>query len=342
MTAPATKENEGDREIETDLPAAEQARAVLRMEADGILGVMERINGDFTRLVELICAARGRVVVAGIGKSGLIGRKLVATFNSTGTRSIFLHPVEALHGDLGIVSPDDVVLALSNSGETEEVNRLIPVLKRIGCPVAAFTGKLHSTLARSSDLVIDVGVEREACPHNLAPTTSTTALLAMGDALAVVLINRKHFSPSDFRKFHPGGALGQRLSRDVADLMVSEGIPAADESAPMDDAVAEMDRAGLGVVLLTGPDRTLRGLITDGDIRRLVARRRPVYELSPADVMTRDPKTVRPETPAYDALNLMEVFQITVLPVTGPDGKVAGIIHLHDILGKGKFKFDAA
>ncbi len=340
MSAPS--EGQAEHEIKTDIPAADQARAVLRMEAEAILGVMERIDGDFTRLVEMICAARGRVVVAGIGKSGLIGRKLVATFNSTGTRSIFLHPVEALHGDLGVVSPDDVVLALSNSGETEEVNRLIPVLKQIGCPVAAFTGKLNSTLARSGDLVIDVGVDREACPHNLAPTTSTTALLAMGDALAVVLINRKHFSPSDFRKFHPGGALGQRLSRDVADLMVSDAVPIARETAGMDEAVAVMDRAGLGVVLLTGPDRTLRGLITDGDIRRLVARRRPVYALSPTEVMTRDPKTVRPETPAYDALNLMEVFQITVLPVTDPEGKVAGIIHLHDILGKGKFKFDAA
>jgi arabinose-5-phosphate isomerase len=331
-----------ETEPETEISPVEQARAVLRMEADGILGVMARLDGGFTRLVDLIAAARGRVVVAGIGKSGLIGRKLVATFNSTGTRSIFLHPVEALHGDLGIVSPDDVVLALSNSGETEEVTRLVPVLKRIGCTVAAFTGHTGSTLARASDLVIDVGVEREACPHNLAPTTSTTALLAVGDALAVALVNRNHFSPSDFKRFHPGGALGQRLSREVADLMVADGIPLVPETAGMDAALAAMDEAGLGVVLISDADGALGGLITDGDIRRLVARRRPVHELSPAEAMTRNPKTVRPDTPAYDALNLMEVFQITVLPVTGPDRRVRGIVHLHDILGKGKFKFDAA
>lgn len=322
--------------------AAEQARGVLRMEAEGILGVMERIDGGFTRLVDLICAARGRVVVAGIGKSGLIGRKLVATFNSTGTRSIFLHPVEAFHGDLGIVSSEDVVLALSNSGETEEVNRLVPALRRIGCKVAAFTGDPASTLAGLSDVTIDVGVAREACPHNLAPTTSTTALLAMGDALAVVLINRKHFSPGDFRRFHPGGALGRRLSRAVADLMISDDVPAVPETADMDTALSVMDRAGLGVVLISGTAGELRGIVTDGDIRRLVARRRPVFEMTPTEIMTRDPKSVPPDMPAYDALNLMETFQITVLPVTDRERRIAGLLHLHDILGKGKFKFDAA
>jgi arabinose-5-phosphate isomerase len=320
----------------------QEAADVLRAEAEGILALADRLDGRFSDMVEMICDAPGRLIVAGIGKSGIIGRKFVATFNSTGTRSLFLHPVEAMHGDLGMVCPDDVVLALSNSGETGELNMLLPSIRNIGCKVIAMTGNLRSTLAKHSDLVIDVGVEKEACPMGLAPTTSTTALLAMGDALAVALINRKHFKSSDFKKFHPGGALGQRLSMRVSDFMLFDDLPIVHGDASMTEVLSVMDRFSLGVALAAKPDRTLSGIITDGDIRRLLADQQPVYELKAEEVMTASPKSVRPDSPAYDALNIMESFEITVLPVTDRQGVVIGLLHLHDILGKGEFKFNGS
>ncbi|MFW5635341.1 MAG: KpsF/GutQ family sugar-phosphate isomerase [Thermodesulfobacteriota bacterium] len=332
--------------IATETPSEmviRQAREVLKSEAEGVLQLMDRIDDNFARMVEVICGASGRLIVAGIGKSGIIGRKFVATFNSTGTRSLFLHPVEAMHGDLGMVGPEDVVLALSNSGETEELNILIPTIRSMGCRVIAFTGNPRSTLACNSDIVIDVGVEREACPMGLAPTTSTTALLAMGDALAVVLIHKKHFKSVDFKRFHPGGALGKRLSKQVRDfMMVDEAIPMVFENAAMADALSAIDQAGIGVVLIVDEARTLTGILTDGDLRRLLARRQPIYELSVRETMVQNPKSVGPNTPAYDALNLMEAFEITVLPIVDADMKVIGILHLHDILGKGEFKFKGA
>ncbi|GBC63994.1 KpsF/GutQ family sugar-phosphate isomerase [Desulfonema ishimotonii] len=318
----------------------ELAKEVLRNEAQGILQLVDRVDGQFVRMVDVICQSSGRLIVAGIGKSGIIGRKFVATFNSTGTRSLFLHPVEAMHGDLGMVGPDDVVLALSNSGETDELNILIPSIRSIGCRIIAFTGNPHSTLAQNSDIVIDVGVEREACPMGLAPTTSTTALLAMGDALASVLIDRKHFKSSDFKKIHPGGALGQRLSKNVGDFMLTESLPLLSEDAEMTEILEVIDRISLGVALVVKPDRTLTGIITDGDIRRLLVRKQPVFERIAREVMTRKPKNVYQDTPAYDALNLMESFEITVLPVTDRQGVVLGVLHLHDILGKGSFTFN--
>ena len=250
----------------------DRAKSVLRLEAEGILHLINHVDDNFRKMVELICGTRGRLIVAGIGKSGIIGRKFVATFNSTGTRAMFLHPVEAMHGDLGMVCPDDILLALSNSGETDELNILLPVIRGIGCKIVAFTGNPRSTLARNSDLVIDVGVEKEACPMGLAPTTSTTALLAMGDALAVVLIHEKHFQSSDFKRFHPGGALGQRLSMRVSDFMMTQSLPTVRETDSMSEVVAVIDRASIGVALVVKPDLTLSGIITDGDIRRLLAR----------------------------------------------------------------------
>jgi len=318
----------------------EQAKNVLQLEADGILKLVDRIDDSFVRLVDLVCGSTGRLIVAGIGKSGIIGRKFVATFNSTGTRAMFLHPVEAMHGDLGMVCPDDILLALSNSGETDELNILLPSIRSIGCKIVAFTGNPHSTLARHSDVVIDVGVEKEACPMGLAPTTSTTALLAMGDALAVVLINEKHFKSSDFKRIHPGGALGQRLSMRVSDFMMTQLLPTVPENEGMETVIAVIDRVGIGVALVIKPDLTLSGIITDGDIRRLLARGEAVFDLSARDVMTPKPKTVRQTAPAYDALNIMESFEITVLPVTDINGVVLGVVHLHDILGKGSFKFN--
>ncbi len=319
-----------------------QAVEVLRTEAEGILKLADRIDSSFAEMTEAICNSTGRVIVGGIGKSGIVGRKIVATLNSTGTRAVFLHPVEAMHGDLGMVSKDDVFLALSNSGETDELNILIPSIRNIGCTIVALTGKENSTLAEHSDIVIDVGVEKEACPLGLAPTSSTTALMAMGDALAVVLINKKHFKPGDFKKFHPGGALGQQLSSNVREIMLTDkAIPLVSEDASMDDAVKEMDRPGLGVTFVLKNDHTLAGIITDGDIRRIIAKKQQIFEMTVMEVMTPNPRIVSPDSPAYDALNIMEQYQITVLPVTDSHGKVQGILHLHDILGKGAFKFKA-
>jgi arabinose-5-phosphate isomerase len=318
-----------------------QATEVLKIEAQGILELIDKIDKSFTEMVELIYNSKGRLIVGGIGKSGIVGRKIVATLNSTGTRSIFLHPVEAMHGDLGMVSREDIFLALSNSGETDELNILIPSIRNVGCTVIAFTGNTDSTLAKNSDIIIDVGVDKEACPLGLAPTASTTALLAMGDALAVVLINKKHFQTSDFKKIHPGGAIGQRLSGKVSDIMLAgDLIPLVGKGASMEEAVKIVDRFKLGAALILSANETLAGIITDGDIRRFIVRHTTIAGSTAEDVMTINPQTTSPDTPAYDALNIMEKYQITVLPVKDNSGKIRGILHLHDILGKGEFKFN--
>ena len=320
----------------------EQAIKVLKIEAASILKLTERIDENFAEMVDLIYASRGRVIIAGIGKSGIVGRKIVATLNSTGTRSIFLHPVEAMHGDLGIVSGKDVFIALSNSGETDELNILLPSIRNAGCPIIAFTGNKNSTLARHSDLVIDVGVETEACPLGLAPTTSTTALLAMGDALAVVLINKHKFSPTDFKKFHPGGNLGHRLSSfKIKDIMLTgNSVPVVSEKTDMATALDILDKQKLGVVLIAKPDNTLSGIITDGDVRRMLVKKIAVFEKNADELMIENPKAIDKNAPLYDALNIMETHQITVLPVIDMERKIAGVLHLHDILGKGAVKFN--
>jgi arabinose-5-phosphate isomerase len=317
------------------------AVAVLKLESKSILQLTNQVDESFAEMVELICRSKGRVIIGGIGKSGIIARKIVATLNSTGTRSLFLHPVEAMHGDLGMVCSDDVFLALSASGETDELNILLSRVKSIGCPIVAFTGNANSTLARHSDITINVGVEKEACPLGLAPTCSTTAMLAMGDALAVVLINQKQFKSDDFKRFHPGGALGQRLAGRVSQFMLTgEAVPIVSQGAPMTDALAEMNRHSLGVILVLSASGKLLGIITDGDIRRAVAQQKPLQNMIVDQFMTVDPHRAHPDTPAYDALNVMERHQITVLPITDNDEKVNGILHLHDILGKGEFKFN--
>ena len=319
----------------------EEAIEVLRTEAEGILNLIDRIDHNFTDMVDLIYEAKGRLIVSGIGKSGIVGRKIVATLTSTGTRALFMHPVEAMHGDLGMVCRDDVFMALSNSGETDELNILLPSIRNIGCRIIALTGNMTSTLARHSDIVIDVGVTREACPLGLAPTASTTALLAMGDALAVVLINKKRFNSTDFRKFHPGGTLGLRLATKVKDMMLTgDAVPKVTINDTMESALSEINRLEMGTTLIVENDNTLTGIITDGDIRRLVAKEKSPGHLMVKEVMTSRPRSLSPESPAYDALNLMEKHQITVLPITDAAGKVLGILHLHDILGKGQFKFN--
>ncbi|BBO67545.1 arabinose-5-phosphate isomerase [Desulfosarcina alkanivorans] len=319
----------------------DEARQVLQIEADGILKLIDHLDHRFDRMVQAILTTTGRVIVSGIGKSGIIGRKISATLNSTGTRSLFLHPVEAMHGDLGMVCPDDVFLAMSYSGETDELNILMPSIRNIGCTAIAMTGNPSSTLAKHSDIVIDVGVEKEACPLGLAPTASTTALLAMGDALAVVLINKKHFKTSDFKRFHPGGALGQRLSRQVKDIMFSgDAVPTVTTAASMQEAVGEMDRQGLGALIIVDENQRLAGILTDGDLRRMIAQNKPVFDQTLTAVMTPSPLHAFSQSPAFDALNLMEQHEITVLPIIDNTHRVMGILHLHDILGKGEFKFN--
>jgi arabinose-5-phosphate isomerase len=318
-----------------------EAKEVLQLESQSILQLGQYIDESFTQLVQQICDCKGRVIIGGIGKSGIIGRKITATLNSTGTRSIFLHPVEALHGDLGMVEPEDLFLGLSYTGETNELNALVGSLRKMGCRIIAFTGNPRSTLAKQSDIVINVSVEKEACPLGLAPTCSTTAMLAMGDALAVTLINRKRFNSEDFKRFHPGGALGQRLAGKVRDIMLTgDSVPLIGIDEEMSTAMERMNQHSLGVILIVDRNRTLAGIITDGDIRRIVAQRRSPLEIPIEGIMTGTPHVAYPETPAYDALNTMERYQITILPIIDENREIKGILHLHDILGKGEFKFN--
>ncbi|MCF8113444.1 MAG: KpsF/GutQ family sugar-phosphate isomerase [Desulfotignum sp.] len=315
---------------------------VLKTEAQGITDLAEKLDSAFETLVNHICASPGRVIISGIGKSGLIGRKIAATLSSTGTNAMFLHPVEAVHGDLGMVSPNDVFIAISNSGETTELNQLLPVIRGIGCRLAGFTGNRASTMAGFCDLVIDTGVKKEACPFNMTPTASTTAQLAMGDALAIVLIEKKKFKKSDFMKSHPGGALGQRLSCQVGEIMFKAAqAPCTYLDDTMTTALETMDRFSLGAVLVLNRDQQLLGIITDGDIRHTLARGiTDVDRLPVADIMTKDPHSLCVDAYLYDALNLMEKYEITVLPIVDTAHRLEGLLHLHDILGKGSFKFN--
>ncbi|MFP3868237.1 MAG: SIS domain-containing protein [Desulfobacteraceae bacterium] len=317
------------------------AREVLTIEAEGIFGLIQKLDHNFVQAVEMVLAAKGRLIMTGIGKSGIVARKLVATFNSTGTPALFLHPVEAMHGDLGMVSAQDVVLALSNSGETNELTILLPSIERLGVPLIALTGRRQSTLARHSAVVIDVGVPREACPLGLAPTASTTAALAMGDALAVALLTQRGFKSSDFRRFHPGGSLGERLSLAISEVMLTgDRLPLSRPSQSLREAIVEMDRKGLGTTLVVEDQQVLQGIITDGDLRRALKKYSNLLDKKVYDIMTPSPQTIGPQALASQALELMEHQAITVLPVVDDQSQVVGIIHLHDLLGRGKFKFN--
>ncbi len=320
----------------------DQAKEVLKIEADSILRLIHTINESFEMLVNSILNSSGRVIISGIGKSGLIGKKIAATLLSTGTNSIFLHPVEALHGDLGMVSKDDVFIAISNSGETTELIQLLPLIKNIGCKLAGFTGNTGSTMAKLCDMVIDTGVEKEACPFNMAPTSSTTAQLAMGDALAVVLITKKKFKKSDFMKSHPGGALGQRLSCLTGEIMFeASAAPWVPLGSSMANAIKEMDKFKLGAVLILDDEKKLKGIITDGDIRHCIAEHQIDLIDRPVDqVMTPKPHSLHADSFLYEALNLMEQYEITVLPIVDKENRLEGLLHLHDILGKGSFQFN--
>jgi arabinose-5-phosphate isomerase len=313
-----------------------QARQVLRIEAESIFSLIAKVGEPFSQAVDLIYKSKGRVIVAGIGKSGLIGRKIVATMTSTGTQALFLHPVEGLHGDLGIVTKDDVLLAISNSGETNELNMIIASIRELGVPCIAFTGNLSSSLAKASDIAIDISVEREACPFGLAPTSSSTAALAMGDALAVALINRRDFKEKDFYKFHPGGNLGLRLRAKIRNVMVSGSqIPRIGDDASFLEAIKEIDEKNKGFVIITDKNDLIKGIMTDGDIRRIVRRGTDFGAQKVSSFMTASPKTIREDISVAQAIEYMQREEITTLIVTDRDNRLKGYVHLHDILGRG-------
>ena len=317
------------------------ARRVLRIEAESILDVSKRLNKDFAKLARMLSRLRGTVVVSAVGKSGLIGAKIAATLSSTGTPAVFLDPLNALHGDLGIVSEGDVLLCLSNSGESVELINVIHAARPLGAKIVVLTGNVASTLASEADLVIDVGVKREACPLGLAPTASSTSLLAFGDALAMTVASAKSFTKEDYAARHPGGHLGQRLKLRVADLMRrGKAIPSVTDKATVGDALREMtERDNLGVAAIVAGDGKLAGIITDGDLRRMVLGKdgAGLLEQPVRKFMTRDPKSIEADAPAVDALRIMEVKGITSLTIVDVKGRLAGLILLHDILGRGQF-----
>ncbi len=308
------------------------ARRVLKIEARALADLVERLDERFARAVDFVFGAKGRVIVAGMGKSGIIGQKISATLSSTGTPSFFLHPAEALHGDLGRLVRDDVLVALSYSGETVELLRLLDTVKRLAIPLITLTGSSASTLAQASDVVIDVGIREEACPLGLAPTASTTAMLAVGDALAMAVLERRGFTEEDYATLHPGGGLGVRLRR-VEDVMhTGDRAPRVHPGDPVSEVIYEISRKGLGLATVVDDAGRLVGFISDGDLRRFFQREgNRALGLTAADCMTRQPVTIGPRELATRALNLMESRKITGLAVVNADGRLAGVVHLHDL-----------
>ncbi|RPH88614.1 MAG: KpsF/GutQ family sugar-phosphate isomerase [Deltaproteobacteria bacterium] len=325
-----------DKNMSNNRAAIRRAKEVLKIEAQSILSLVDKINGNFTRAVNLIFQCKGRVIITGIGKSGLIGRKIVATLTSTGTQALFLHPAEGIHGDLGIVTKEDILLAISNSGETRELIPIISSVKHIGAPIISFTGVLSSTLAQNSDIIIDVSVEKEACPFGLAPTSSSTAALAMGDALAIALIDKRKFRERDFYKFHPGGSLGTRLRATVRDAMiVGDRIPRVLTKTSARQAISEIDRMNVGFVLVTDKKNNLLGILTDGDVRRMVSRGTSFEGRTIDEVMTANPKTIDEKASLAETVEFMQKKEITSLAVVNEKKKLKGYVHLHDIFGRG-------
>jgi arabinose-5-phosphate isomerase len=310
------------------------ARDTIRLESDAVAALAGRIGPDFERAVQVLSQTKGRVIFSGIGKSAVIAQKIVATFNSTGTPAVFMHAADAIHGDLGMILPDDVVVLISKSGESPEIKTLIPLIKEFGNTLIAMAGKLDSYLALQSDLVIDTVVEQEACPNNLAPTTSTTAQLVMGDALAICLMKLRGFRTDDFARVHPGGALGKRLYLRVQDLANANEKPAVQSDASVQEAILEMTQKRLGVTAVVDADQKLLGVITDGDLRRMLERGSDWSGMKAADIMTVAPKTIAPEALAVEALSVLQEHSITQLAVV-ENGRYAGMIHLHDLVREG-------
>ena len=308
------------------------ARRVLEIEAKTLSELVNRLDQRFVQAVEILYACRGRVVVAGMGKSGLIGQKISATLSSTGTPSFFLHPSEALHGDLGRLVRHDVLLALSYSGETAELLQLLDTVKRLAIPLISLTGNLSSTLAQASDAVLDVGIREEACPLGLAPTASTTAMLAMGDALAMALLEKRGFDEADYAALHPAGELGVKLRRVESVMHTGDQLPRVSPLTPMPDVIYEMSKKGLGHTAVTSESNHLLGIISDGDLRRLFQRQgNRALDLHAADAMTRNPVTIARQELATKALNLMEARKITSLLVVDAEGRLEGVVHIHDL-----------
>jgi arabinose-5-phosphate isomerase len=320
-----------------DQPAAAEgalrlAREVLEIEAAAVAALASRLDERFLAAVRMVLACRGRVVVTGVGKSGLVGRKIASTMASTGTPAFFVHPSEASHGDLGMITRDDLVIALSYSGESDELSTILPLVKRLGAGLIALTGNPESTLAGLADVVLDARVEKEACPLNLAPTASTTAALALGDALAIAALDARGFGHEDFARSHPAGALGRRLLTHVRDVMrTGAEVPRIDEAATLADAVLEISRKRMGMTAIVGAGERIVGIFTDGDLRRSLERGADVHATRVEAVMTRNPRTIRPEALAAEAVELMEKYKTTQLPVADAAGRLVGALNIHDL-----------
>jgi arabinose-5-phosphate isomerase len=318
--------------IEPSPQALDLARQVLRIEGEAVLALCARIDDAFLRALSLILNCRGRVIVSGIGKSGHIGRKLAATLASTGTPAFFVHPAEASHGDLGMITAEDVVIGISNSGESAELLNIVPAIKRRGARLIAMTGNEQSTLSRDADAHLDAGVAQEACPLNLAPTASTTAALALGDALAVALLDARGFGAEDFARSHPGGALGRRLLTRMRDVMrVGEALPVVAPEAGIAEAVREITRGSIGMTAVVSPARRLLGIFTDGDLRRAILRHADLGRLTVDDVMTRNPRVMGPNQLVAEAVEVMEKYKINQIPVVDGEGRLIGALNMHDL-----------
>lgn len=312
------------------------AREVLDIEAKAIIRLKENIGEDFDKAIETLYNCKGRVIVTGMGKSGIIGKKIAATMSSTGTPTYFLHPAESTHGDSGVITRNDVIIAISNSGETQELMNLLPLIKRFGCPLIGMTGNINSTLGKTSDVVLDISVEREADTLGKAPTSSTTATLAMGDAIAVCLMKKKGFTKEDFLMFHPSGKLGKGLTYKVKDLMITgEKMPVVKDSESFTGVIRTISDYKLGMAMIVDSDGILSGVLTDGDIRRTIIKHNDISSLQVKDVMTANPKRITEDAYAASALNLMEKFSITALAVVDERNIPTGVIHVHDLLRAG-------
>jgi len=319
-----------------DEKAIRAGREVVGIEELAVAELANRIDGDFARAVDLLFKCEGRIIITGVGKSGIIARKIVATLNSTGSPAVFLHPTDAVHGDLGIVRADDAVVCISKSGNTDEINALMPMFKRLGVPIIAIVGRVNSLLAGEATVVLNASVPEEACPLDLAPTSSTTVALVLGDALAIALLDRRQFRKEDFALYHPAGTLGKRLLLKVDELMVTgEAVPRVRSDVPLRDAIMEMTTKRLGCTCVVRPDGTLEGIITDGDLRRLLQRTSDVTNTTAGMAMTRDPKTARQGSLAVVVLQEMEAYKITQIVVVDRHLHPVGVVHLHELVNAG-------
>jgi len=314
----------------------DRGRRVVEIESKAVQNLVNKIDETFAQAVDMLLKCKGRVVVTGMGKSGIVGKKIVATMNSTGTPAIYLHPSDAVHGDLGMVRSEDIVICISKSGNTEEIVNLIPLLQRIEVPIIAIVGNPDSMIAQHAQIILDISVEQEACSLDLAPTTSTTVTLVLGDALAVTLLEKRDFTREDFARFHPGGHIGKRLLLKVQEMMIKgDATPVVSESVSLTDAIIEITSKRLGATCIVDKGGRLSGIITDGDLRRLLGRTLNVNSLTAADVMTKNPKTIRPDALAATAMQQMEMYSITQLVVVDERYKPVGVIHLHDLVKAG-------